>query len=80
MDLHAKQDWWGTSQNTGASSCICGWNFVDIMQIFYNEDCAMCRVTVTAHEYYHVLQMHYCQRCTTIAPILSCGCPRERPL
>lgn len=60
MDRHAKQDWWGTSQNTGASSCICGWMNVDIMQIFYNEDCAMCRVSVTAHEYYHVLQMHYC--------------------
>jgi hypothetical protein len=60
MDRLASRSWWGTSQNTGAHSCICGQDYVNIMEILYSEDSAMHRVAVVAHEYYHVLQIHYC--------------------
>ena len=60
MHYHKSQYWWGTSRGTGASSCICGVNDVDLMQVFYNFDDPMSRVAVVAHEYYHVLQIHHC--------------------
>ena len=60
MHYHKSQSWWGTKRDSGAASCICGFNNVDLMQIFYNSDSAMNRVAVVAHEYYHVLQIHYC--------------------
>ena len=56
---HRSESWWG--KNAGASSCICGYNDDQMMQILYNEDTQQHRVAVTVHEYYHVIQIHYCE-------------------
>ena len=61
FDGHKQQSWWAGSGQSDVSSCICGYNGVDIMQILYSEDSKMHRVGVVVHEYYHVLQIHYCR-------------------
>ena len=54
-------EWWFESSTPEqVSSCICGYNDDQMMQILYNEDSPTSRVAVVAHEYYHVIQMNYC--------------------
>ena len=41
-------------------SCICGNGEITVVQIQYDEIDPMHRVGVVVHEYYHVIQFHYC--------------------
>ena len=54
------QSFWAAG-GSSPGSCICGNNGVNIMQILYGSDSKMQRVSVVAHEYYHVLQKFHCK-------------------
>jgi len=57
FDMSKSQSWWfASSPPDDVSSCICN----GFMQIMYNEADPIARVAVVVHEYYHVLQTHYC--------------------
>jgi hypothetical protein len=60
-----QQDFFASGDSTEVSSCLCSWDNVYILQILYNAHNVMQRVSVVAHEYYHVQQTHYCRRSHT---------------
>lgn len=56
-----RQDFFASGDSADVSSCVCSWDQTYILQILYNRRHAMQRVSVVAHEYYHVVQTHFCR-------------------
>lgn len=59
-NLPSYYDDYKTNEHFMNGSCVCGNGAMQIVQIQYDEVSPMHRVSLVVHEYYHVVQAHYC--------------------